>query len=59
MLSALGRVNEQNSAILELMLQYGLDLDQKEGNQTLREIIVSFKEDALNQIVSKYYKERI
>lgn len=58
-LSALGRVNEQNSAILELMLQYGLDLDQKEGNQTLREIIVSFKEDALNQIVSKYYKERI
>lgn len=52
-LSALGRTNGQNPTILELMIQYGLDLNQIEGDKTLLEIIASFKDDALNQIISK------
>ena len=36
-LSAIGTINEKNNAILEMMLQHGLDLDKMEGNVTLRE----------------------
>lgn len=48
-------VTSQNNAILELMLQHGLDLDKMEGNVTLKEMIESFDDDEMNKIVKKYY----
>ncbi|MBR1597527.1 MAG: ankyrin repeat domain-containing protein [Lachnospiraceae bacterium] len=53
-MSAIGRINENNSAIFELLLQHGLDLDKKEGNMTLKEMIESFDEEELNNIMRKY-----
>lgn len=54
-LKAIGSINENNNAILELMLQYGLDLDKMEGNMTLKDMIESFDDDEMNKIVKKYY----
>lgn len=54
-LNALGSINEHNKDIFELMLQHGLDLDKKEGRSTLKEMILSFKEDELNKLIDKYY----
>lgn len=54
-LSAIGTINEKNNAILEMMLQHGLDLDKMEGTVTLREQIESFKDDEMNKLVKKYY----
>ena len=54
-LKAIGSINEKNNAILELMIQYGLDLDKMEGNMTLKEMIESFDDDEMNKIVKKYY----
>lgn len=53
-LSAIGTINEKNNAILEMMLQHGLDLDKMEGNVTLRERIESFKDDEMNKLVKRY-----
>lgn len=49
--SALGTVNKNNCAILNLMLQYGLDLMKPEGNQTLKEWIEMFDDEELNEIM--------
>ena len=49
--SALGTVNKNNCAILNLMLQYGLDLKKMEGNQTLKEWIEMFDDEELNEII--------
>ncbi len=35
-LKAIGTINENNNAILEMMLQHGLDLDKMEGDMTLK-----------------------
>ncbi len=54
-LEAIGKINESNNAILEMMLQNGLDLDKMEGDMTLKEKIESFNDDEMNKIVGKYY----
>lgn len=56
-LKAIGSINENNNAILELMLQYGLDLDKMEGNMTVKEMIESFNDDEMNKIVNRYYNK--
>ncbi|MGN0668932.1 MAG: ankyrin repeat domain-containing protein, partial [Oscillospiraceae bacterium] len=53
-LEAIGSINENNNAILELMLEYGLNLDKMEGGMTLKEQIESFDDDEMNRIISKY-----
>lgn len=55
-LEAIGSINENNNAILKLMLEYGLNLDKMEGGVTLREQIESFDDDEMNRIISKYHK---
>lgn len=57
-LKAIGSINENNYAIFELMLQHGLDLDKMEGDLTLKEMIESFDDDEMNNIVRKYYSKR-
>ncbi len=54
-LDAIGSINENNNAILELMLEYGLDLDKMEGEMTLKELIESFDDDEMNLIIHRYY----
>lgn len=54
-LEAIGTINEKNNDILELMLQYGLDLDKMEGDMSLKKVIESFGDNELNKIVKKYY----
>ncbi len=54
-LKAIGSINENNNAILELMLQYGLDLDKMEGDVTLKEMIESFGNVEMNKIIEKFY----
>ena len=54
-LEAIGKMNDNNNAILEMMLQHGLDLDKMEGDMTLKEMIESFEDDEINKIVKKYY----
>lgn len=49
--SALGSINNNNGAILQLMLQYGLDLKKMEGDQTLKEWIELFDDEELNKII--------
>lgn len=51
---ALGSLNINNKAILELMLQYGLDLYKKERGQTLIEWIKMFKNDEYNAVIKNY-----
>lgn len=51
---ALGSLNINNKAILELMLQYGLDLYKKERGQTLIEWIKMFKNDEYNAVMKNY-----
>lgn len=53
-LNALGSINENNNNIFEIMLQHGLDLNQKEGEATLREQIRRFDDEGLNKIIEKY-----
>lgn len=54
-LSAIGRIHENNNTILEMMLQHGLNLDKMEGNMTLKAKVESFGVDEMNKIVKKYY----
>lgn len=56
-MEAIGRINENNNVILEMMLQHGLDLDKMEGDITLKEQIESFEDDEMNKIIKKYYHE--
>lgn len=53
---ALGRRNEKNPEILKLFLEYGLDLDIKKNNDglTIRETILSFADQKLNEIINKF-----
>ena len=54
-LSAIGRIHENDNTILEMMLQHGLNLDKMEGNMTLKAKVESFGDDEMNKIVKKYY----
>ena len=54
--SALGSINNNNGAILKLMLQYGLDLKKMEDNQTLKEWIEMFDDEELNEIIRENEK---
>ena len=56
-MEAIGRINENNNVILEMMLQHGLDLDKMEGDITLKEQIESSEDDEMNKIIKKYYHE--
>ena len=56
-LEAIGRINENNNEILEIMLKHGLDLEKMEGGMTLKEMIESFDDDEMNKIVKKYYQK--
>ena len=54
---ALGRLNEKNSEILEIMLKNGLDLNKMVGKMTVRERIEMFDDDEMNKIIKKYCSE--
>lgn len=54
-LEAIGSINENNNVILEIMLKYGLDLNKMEGEMTLKEMIESFDDDEMNQVINRYY----
>lgn len=53
LLKALGRKNKDNPAILELFIQYGVDLKADVNGGTVEETIRSFGDKALNQILDK------
>lgn len=55
-LEAIGSINKNNNAILELMLEYGLNLDKMEGEITLKEMIESFDDEEMNRIINKVNK---
>lgn len=56
-LEAIGTIDVNNNAILELMLQHGLDLNKMEGKLTLKETIESFDDDEMNRTIKKYCKK--
>lgn len=53
-LGAIGRKNSNNAKILEIFLEHGLDLNRIKGEVTLKELIQSFEEEELNDIIKKY-----
>lgn len=53
LLKTLGRKNKDNPAILELFIQYGVDLKADVNGSTVEETIRSFGDKALNQILDK------
>lgn len=53
-LHALGRINEKNGEILQMFLDYGLDLDMLHAGETIREVIFSFEDPEYNEIIEKY-----
>lgn len=54
-LEAIGRINENNNAILEIMLKYGLDLNRIEGDMSLKEQIEMFDDEGMNKVIEKFY----
>ena len=52
--SALGRRNDNNAEILRIMLNNGLDLNNQEGKQTLKDWIKMFNDAELNAIVEEF-----
>lgn len=53
-LGAIGRKSSNNAKILEIFLEHGLDLNRIKGEVTLKELIQSFEEEELNDIIKKY-----
>ena len=53
LLKALGRKNKENPAILELFIKYGINLKVDIHGNTLEEMIRSFEDDSLNEILNK------
>lgn len=55
-LKALGRKNINNPEILKLFIEYGLNLDLQLTNNDLniRETILSFEDQKLNEIINKF-----
>jgi len=56
-MKAVSSRNDNNCIILEIMLKFGLDLDKLERNMPLKDKIDSFKDEKLNSIIKKYYKQ--
>ena len=54
-LNAFGSINENNKEILELMLEYGLDLNKLEGEKPLREVLARFRNVEINNILDRYH----
>ena len=54
-LNAVGSINENNIEILELMLEYGLDLNKLEGEKPLREVLARFRNVEINNILDRYH----
>jgi len=55
-LFALGRRNDTNPEILEMFLEYGLNLDMVQGDMTIREHILSFGKPEYNEMIEKFEK---
>lgn len=53
-LMALGRMNEKNAKILKVFLDYGLNLERVENGMTIKETILSFEDQELNDVLRKY-----
>lgn len=53
-MGALGKLNEKNYEILEIMLKNGLYLNNMVGKMTVRERIEMFNNDEMNKIIKKY-----
>ncbi len=53
-MKAVSSRNENNCAILEIMLEHGMDLCKQERNMTLKDKIESFKDEKLNNVIKTY-----
>ena len=58
-LGAIGRKSLNNSKILEIFLEYGLDLNRMKGEITLKKLIQSFEEEELNDVIKKYEEKQM
>ena len=58
-LGAIGRKSPNNSKILEIFLEYGLDLNRMKGEITLKKLIQSFEEEELNDVIKKYEEKQM
>ena len=57
-MGALGKLNEKNYEILEIMLKNGLDLNNMVGKMTVRERIEMFNNDEMNKIIKNTVKSK-
>lgn len=53
-LSAIGRIDENNPEFLRVFLEYGLDLNENVNGLSLREVIKSFEEEELNKVIAEF-----
>lgn len=53
-LSAIGRMDEDNPEFLRVFLEYGLDLNEDVNGLSLRETIKSFEEEELNKVIVEF-----
>lgn len=53
-LSAIGRIDENNAEFLRVFLEYGLDLNENVNGLSLRETIKSFEEEELNKVIAEF-----
>lgn len=56
-LGALGRRNSNNAKILEIFLEHGLDVNRIKGGGTLKELIQSFEDESLNDVLKKFEED--
>ena len=57
-LAAIGRKSDNNAKILETFLNYGLDLTRIKEDISLKELIQSFEEDELNDVIKKFEEKQ-
>ncbi|MDE7423198.1 MAG: ankyrin repeat domain-containing protein [Lachnospiraceae bacterium] len=53
-MSAIGSIHETNPDFLRVFLQYGLDLNIKQHDMTLKEMIESFEDEELNTVMKEF-----
>ncbi|MBE6826280.1 MAG: hypothetical protein E7511_05290 [Ruminococcus sp.] len=53
-LAAIGQKSDNNAKILEAFLNYGLDVNRIKGGGTLKELIQSFEDESLNDVLKKF-----
>ncbi len=56
-MSSIGRVNEKNPDFLRVFLEYGLDMNEKVHDMTLKEVIESFEDEELNAVIKSFEKK--